>query len=456
MTRQVALLAAAILAAPASVVLTAGPSSSHASSAAGLPACPPTQLTRTGSQTTAVDAAATDATWDLRGAVWDHVAPSPIGYPIRSDAWTRGCIVGAQVNGNVPEAATRDQWYDGKDGGPRLGGEVFRITLTNTPGNYVLFRNTVAQDFEDAYDPNGWSPAAAMYLDHVQARYIRDDCIENEGDGPPQVPMTVVVRHSLFDGCFSGFGERPVGAGGDVQNGSGGSSLTVDDSMMWIQPQPLGPRYCSARQARIGRCRATAQPKVWLGAFGIWKWSRAAAATVTVRNTVFRLDMPSYSTCAAQRWPSGTYRNVWVVWTGSGPYATAGGCRNTLPAGVTLTADGRAWDKAKAAWQAGKSPVSALRSLPTATRVYARVGGHRVTATVTNGTGHRLKGVSLTLQRRPVDTSRWASVGRARTDAHGVARTTVSPRRTSWFRWVYPGSTRHSAAHSNGVRVAAR
>ena len=456
MTRQVALLAAAVLAAPALVVLTAGPSSSLAISAAGLPVCPPTQLTRTGSQTTAVEGAATDATWDLRGAVWDHVAPSPISYPIRSDAWTRGCIVGARVNGNVPQAATRDQWYDGKDGGPRLGGEVFRVTLTNTPGNYVLFRNTVAQDFEDAYDPNGWSPASAMYLDHVQARYIRDDCIENEGDGRPQLPMTVVVRHSLFDGCFSGIAERPVGAGKDSQNGSGGSSLTVDDSMMWIQPQPLGPRYCSARQVRIGRCRATAQPKVWLGAFGIWKWSRAAAATVTVRNTVFRLDMPSYSTCASQRWPSGTYRNVWVVWTGSGPYAAAGGCRNTLPAGVTLTADARAWGKAKAAWQAGKSPVSALRSLPTATHVYARVGGHRVTATVTGGTGHRLKGVSLTLQRRPVDTSRWANVGRVRTDSHGVARTTVSPRRASWVRWVYLGSTRHSAASSNAVRVAAR
>ncbi len=153
--------------------------------AAGLPACPTTSLTRTGSQTTAVDAAATDATWDLRGAVWDHVAPAPISYPIRSDAWTRGCIVGGQVNGNVPEAATRDQWFDGKDGGPRLGGEVFRVTLTGTPGNYVLIRDTVAQDFEDAYDPNGLSPAQTMYLDHVQARYIRDDCIENEGDGSP-------------------------------------------------------------------------------------------------------------------------------------------------------------------------------------------------------------------------------------------------------------------------------
>ena len=200
MTRQVALLAAAILAAPASVVLTAGPSSSHpyddpgssrpstevsASAASALPACPPTQLTRTGSQTHRRRRSGHGRDVGPQGRRVGPRAPAPIGYPIRSDAWTRGCIVGAQVNGNVPEEATRDQWYDGKDGGPRLGGEVFRVTLTNTPGNYVLIRDTVAQDFEDAYDPNGLSPAHAMYLDHVQARYIRDDCIENEGAGRP-------------------------------------------------------------------------------------------------------------------------------------------------------------------------------------------------------------------------------------------------------------------------------
>ena len=226
MSRGAALWAATVLAAPVVLVVTAGPSSSHASrfagtvqrpapapaiGAAGLPACPTTSLTRTGSQTTAVEGAATDTTWDLTGAGWNNVAPDPILYPVHSEAWTRGCIVGAHVEGNVPEGATRDQWYNGK-GGKRLGGEVFRITLTSTPGNYVLIRDTLATDYEDAYDPNGTSPADTMYLDHVQARYIRDDCIENEGDGPPQMPMSVVVRNSLFDGCFNGFADIPSAA----------------------------------------------------------------------------------------------------------------------------------------------------------------------------------------------------------------------------------------------------
>jgi hypothetical protein len=425
---------------------------SRATNAELMPRCPGAQLARAGAQTAAVEGSATDATWDLTDAAWNNVAPDPIPYPVRSEAWTRGCILGAHVEGNVPEGATRDQWYDGKHG-KRMGGEVFRVTLTNTPGNYVLFRDTVATDYEDAYDPNGTSPADTMYLDHVQARYIRDDCIENEGDGPPQVPMTVVVRRSLFDGCFSGFAERPVGAGNDSQNGSGGSSLTVDDSMMWIQPQPLGPRYCSAQQSRIGRCRATAQPKVWLGAFGIWKWSRAAAATVTVRNTVFRLDMPSYATCAAQRWPAGTYRNVWVVWTGADPYATAGSCSNTLPAGVTLTTDARVWDKAKAAWAAGRSPTTPLPAPPTATRVSAHETGHRVTGTLTTTAGHPLGGAAVALQRRPAGTKAWATVARSRTNSHGVTRSTVNPRRTSDFRWVFRGDSSHTGARSNPVRV---
>ena len=85
MTQRVALLAAAVLAAPFLVVLTAGPSSSLASSATGLPACPPTQLTRTGSQTTAVEGAATPRTDDPCGrdellhVVGHHPGPIPPG-----------------------------------------------------------------------------------------------------------------------------------------------------------------------------------------------------------------------------------------------------------------------------------------------------------------------------------------------------------------------------------------
>ena len=58
----------------------------------------------------------------------------------------------------MPQAATRDQWYNGEDGGTRLGGEAFRQTLTKTAGNWAVLRNTSASNIEDAYDPNTRTP----------------------------------------------------------------------------------------------------------------------------------------------------------------------------------------------------------------------------------------------------------------------------------------------------------
>lgn len=306
--------------------------------------CPPVSLTRTGSQQTDLYKSNNRGTWNLQGAVWNHNAPRPFLYPIRSESWTKGCIKGGSVLGDVPWSWTRDQWYNGLDGGTHFGGEAFRQTMTNTSGNFLRIQDAFVQDYEDAYDPNSASPLATTYLDHVSARYIRDDCIENEA-----VPHTMVVRNTLFDGCFSAFAERPHGST-TAANGSGPQSFTVLGSLVYVRPEPLGPKYCDAGRVTLGRCRPTSTPNVWLGAYGIWKWSNQAARTVVVKDTIFRLDMPSYSSCQSQRWPVGTYQNVTLVWTGKGRYATAGGCENRLPAGVRLTTDIRVWQNAKAAW----------------------------------------------------------------------------------------------------------
>ncbi len=451
MARRTTLSAlATVLVAPVLLVVTADASTS----APTMPTCPSTRLTKTGTQSTAVNQTNNGGTWNLTGAVWDKVAPSPIAYPVRSDAWTRGCLVGATVYGDVPKSATRDQWYNAEDGGTRQGGEAFRQTLTDTPGNFLLMRDTYAEDYEDAYDPNGVSAADTMYLDHVQAKYIRDDCIENEGSGNVERPMNLVINRSLFDGCFTGIAERPMYAGGSVQNGSGPQSLTIDNTLMYIQPQPLGPNYCSDAQVTTGRCKATSRSNVWMGAHGIWKWSRAAASKVTIRNSVFKLDMASYTSCGAQVWPAGTYQNVTLVWAGAGPYATAGGCKNTLPAGVTLTTDNSVWSKAKAAWLEGSTtPASRQTSTATPTRVSAGVVRHRVGGTLATLSGHRVAGASMTLQRRSVGSSRWVPVTRARTSSVGVARVTVRPARTSYFRWVFGGEAHHAASRSAAVRV---
>ena len=210
--------------------------------------------------------------------MWDHVAPKPLMYPVHSEVWTRGCVLGATVYGDVPETLTRDQWYDGQDGGPRMGGEAFRQTLTDTPGNYLLVRDTFASDYEDAYDPNGVNSTDTLYLDHVQAHYIRDDCIENEGSGSSQLPMNVVVRDSLFDGCFTGFAERPPSVKDGNPNGTGPQSFDGRPLAALRPAAAAGAQLLLGDADRDRPLPATAQPMVWMGAHGIWKWSSAAAS----------------------------------------------------------------------------------------------------------------------------------------------------------------------------------
>ena len=193
--------AVSVLAAPVLLVLTAGPSQS----ATAMPSCPSTAtLTKAGSQTSYINQTNTNQTWNLTGAVWSGTPTSAHYYPVRSDAFTRGCIIGGSVDGGVPKTATRDQWYNGEDGGTRLGGEGFRQTLTKTAGNWAVLRNTSVSNIEDAYDPNTEDASHTYYLDHVRAEMIRDDCLENEGTGTAEKPMNVVINNSMFDGCFTG------------------------------------------------------------------------------------------------------------------------------------------------------------------------------------------------------------------------------------------------------------
>ena len=466
--------AASVLAAPVLLVLTAGPSQS----ATATPTCPATAtLTKAGIQTSYINQTNTNQTWNLTGAVWNGTPSSAHYYPVRSDAFTKGCIIGGSVDGRVPQTATRDQWYNGEDGGTRLGGEAFRQTLTKTAGNWAVLRNTSAANIEDAYDPNTEDASHTYYLDHVRAEMIRDDCLENEGTGTAEKPMNVVINNSMFDGCFTGFAERPTWSNHGAPNGFGPSSLTVENSLMYINPQPLGPNYCNSTKVQQGRCAQNGSS--YLGAHGIWKWSEAAASKVTIRNTVFRLDMPSYTGCAPQVWPAGTYENVKVVWTGKGSYATAGGCKNVLPSGVTLTTDKSVWDNAKSAWLAGSSPSTSSSTTPASssttsssstaparttsapganataavpTAMTAKAKGHRVSGTLATANGKRISGASVTLQRR-TGTSGWTKVTSKRTGDHGSVRTTVSPRKATYYRWSYKGAASHPAATSRAVRV---
>lgn len=315
-----------------------------------LPTCPTTTLVRSGAQATGIQTANTTGTWDLTGASWSSGAGG--NWPVRSDAWGQGCLVGAAVNGLIPRTATRDQFYDGLNGGAPSTSEAYNHTLTSGASNYLYMLGSFAKDVEDAFDPNGTDSAQMVTLDRVHAEYVRDDCIENESNGAPGTAVaSMTIIGSLFDGCFTGFGERPPGSV-TAQNGTGAATFTMEDSLVYVQPMLLGANYCDAARVANGRCleTGTTTDNLYLGSYGFWKWSDKAAGTVTIRNTIFRLDAPSYSSCTGNQWPAGTYQNVTLVWTGAGSYSTAGGCTNTLPSGVTLTTDVSVWDNAKAAW----------------------------------------------------------------------------------------------------------
>ena len=364
MRNRIILLLALVL----STVFLTGLTPSNA--AITTPACPPVSLTRTGAQSSAVSGASNSGTWRLFTATWTN---TDLDVAVNANPSTNACIKGGRVDGAIPKTATRDMWYDGV--GMTKSGvyDAFVFQQSTARPNYGMFRNTYAEDYEDAYDTqaDGTGSASKVYLDHVEAKNIRDDCFENEGskESPDLGVRNVYIKNSLFDGCFTGLGWRPPESSSASDGSNPNASFTMEDSLLRVNLQPLGdaakssngaPKYCSSAKVTSGRCYDdpnSSDSHRFLGGYGIWKWSTDApvAANHVVRNTVFRLDGQSYSSCTPWNWPNGTYENVTLVWAGpSGQYNRL--CSDALPAGVTLTEDVSVWNTAVANWRQYGTP----------------------------------------------------------------------------------------------------
>lgn len=303
--------------------------------ATAYPRCPEATRWVTGNVTGtqgASSSAGSNETWNLTG--FTHTTtPDPTRYPFRLEGVRNVCIVGGRIIGNIPDTYSRTQWYDGigiPSSAPKYDGDAFRIVQKN---GWALIRDAYVERVSDAYNPQG-PRTARIYLDHVHAKYIRDDCIEND-----LKPHSIYVNDSLFDGCFNFISER----GEDSSYASRGRTpgeTVIDNSLVYVEPMPLGPKYCDDNDRCVND----------RGARGLFKWSRTATRNLVVRNTILRLDQRSYSSENGDKFPKGTYQDVTLVWLGSGDYPEA------LPPGVRLTRDKRVWDDAKAAWLKRAAP----------------------------------------------------------------------------------------------------
>jgi hypothetical protein len=270
--------------------------------------------------------AGSNETWDLT-AFTHKTTPDPTRYPFRLEGVTNVCIVGGKIIGNIPDNYSRTQWYD-RVGIPsdaaEYDGDAFRVTQE---AGWSLIKDAYVERVSDAYDPNA-APGDKTYIDHVHAKHIRDDCIEND-----DLPHSVYVNDSLFDGCFNFISEREADSSYADQGNTAGETV-IENSLVYVEPMPLGSKYCDGNSRCVNEG----------GARGLFKWSATATTNLVVRNTIFRIDQQSYSSSNADRFPTGRYENVTLVWLGPGDYP------EPLPRGVTLTRDKSVWDNAKAAW----------------------------------------------------------------------------------------------------------
>ncbi|HEX5533597.1 MAG TPA: hypothetical protein VFX33_07645 [Actinomycetales bacterium] len=249
------------------------------------------------------------------------------------------CVIGGRVVGNIPRDWPRQKWYHGSDTSAQWDGEGYRISQTaSSPWTYQY--GSYVENVSDGFDPNGQAGVNHDYLEHVHAKYVRDDCIEVEGSGFS--PHSVTVRNSLFDGCFNFLSMRPTGTF-HADSGTAEGTFTLEDSLVYVQPQPLSAADCSNNPERCVNGK---------GNNVFFKWSKDAVKHVVVRNTVLRMDQPATASTRAMHFPAGTYENVTLVWTWPRPYTDYA----DLPEGVTVTNDVTVWERAKKKWLAAAAP----------------------------------------------------------------------------------------------------
>ena len=157
---------------------------------------------------------------------------------------SNNCVAGGYVFNGNPWWAGWEDVYDTGDSTIHDG-----ETRSNTPVDFQAPNPLVTGiHWFNTHDGPRFNSATGVWrLEHSWGDYTRDDCIENDRQA------SGVIYDTLFDGCYTGFSNRPgQGSSNTALNSDGTRRKVIFDKVllrMELQPGPF--RYCdSGRQQR--------------------------------------------------------------------------------------------------------------------------------------------------------------------------------------------------------------
>jgi hypothetical protein len=214
------------------------------------------------------------------------------------------CVVGPTVMGNAPRGASWSEMKHNYDGDG--------VHFARATGAFTL-EDAWIENVEDAVGPPKApeTPRTASFaVRGVYACYIRDDFIENDA------ALGGEISDTLVDGAHVFISARP-GKGFDGQFSP--ATVQVRSSLVRLDCKPDeradGQDSPAAEGLAGGACgvaKSLGMP---------FKWSAAAKDLhVDIADTIIRVDAAGRNGPRSMNFPPGTYRNVTVVWLGSGPY----------------------------------------------------------------------------------------------------------------------------------------
>ena len=264
-------------------------------------------------------------TYDYRG---QRVQRLPTSHLMSIQKAGDMCLTGATAIGTQPRSAT---WLEVKrqydHGGIQYGNML--------SGADAVIQGVRIENVEDGLmmprDPSHNGKNITWRLEDAWLEYIRDDGVENDSC------LNGTIRNTLMDNIHMGLAARPS-KGNDVPT-LVDAKWDIDGLLLHLGCKPdtrgsgeiyRGPGSCPAGTS-------VAQVFKTSGCIG----------SITMKNSVIRLDAVGNGGPDQMRWLPGTYENVTLVWRGPGAYPGP-----ALPRGVTLTTDINAWNNARAAWLA--------------------------------------------------------------------------------------------------------